>query len=182
MAKVGIIGGSGLYDIEGLSNKEEQDFFDTPFGKPSDRVMTGTLDGVEVVFLARQGRGHRISPSQINYRANIFEMKRLGVDAIISVSACGSLKEGIKPMDFVVPDQFINRTNRGREASFFTDGIVAHVSLAEPVSPELTAILIDSCKKAGATVHGQGTYINMEGPQFSTKAESRLYRSWGDRK
>lgn len=179
MKKIGIIGGSGLYQLEGIERVQDVTIVDTPFGRPSDHFMVGVLNGVEVVFLARHGRGHRISPSQINYRANIFEMKRMGVDAILSVSACGSLKEGIKPMDFVVPDQFIDRTNRGREASFFTDGIVAHVSLAEPVSPELTAILIDSCRKAKATVHGQGTYINMEGPQFSTKAESRLYRSWG---
>ena len=179
MAKVGIIGGSGLYNMEGLENVEDLTILDTPFGPPSDHFVTGTLQGVEVVFLARHGKGHHISPSEINYRANIFEMKRLGVDAIISVSACGSLKEEIRPMDFVVPDQFIDRTNRGREASFFTGGIVAHIAFADPVSPELTTVLIDSCQKVGATVHGKGTYVNMEGPQFSTKAESNLYRSWG---
>jgi len=179
MKKIGIIGGSGLYQLDGIERVEDVTIVDTPFGQPSDHFLTGILDGVEVVFIARHGRGHRISPSTINYRANIFEMKSMGVDAIISVSACGSLKEEIKPMDFVVPDQFVDRTNRGREASFFTEGIVAHVSLADPVSPELSAILVDSAKKAGATVHGTGTYINMEGPQFSTKAESRLYRSWG---
>ncbi len=179
MAKVGIIGGSGLYNMEGLQNVEDLTILDTPFGPPSDHFVTGTLEGVEVVFLARHGKGHHISPSEINYRANIFEMKRLGVDAIISVSACGSLKEEIRPMDFVVPDQFIDRTNRGREASFFTGGIVAHIAFADPVSPELTTVLIDSCKTVGATVHGKGTYVNMEGPQFSTRAESHLYRSWG---
>lgn len=179
MAKVGIIGGSGLYEIEGIENVQEVTIVDTPFGQPSDNFITGILDGVEVVFLARHGRGHRIGPSDINYRANIFEMKRLGVNAILSVSACGSLKEEIKPLDFVVPDQFIDRTNRTRQASFFTDGIVAHVALADPVSPELTQILIDAANEVGATVHQKGTYVNMEGPQFSTRAESNLYRSWG---
>ena len=179
MAKVGIIGGSGLYQIEGLKIKEDMTIVDTPFGPPSDHFMTGVLDGVEVVFLARHGRGHKISPSEINYRANIYEMKRLGVDAIISVSACGSLKEEIKPLDFVVPDQFVDRTNKAREASFFTQGIVVHVSFADPVSPELTKVLIDSAKQSGLRVHEKGTYINMEGPQFSTRAESNLYRSWG---
>jgi len=179
MKKIGIIGGSGLYQLEGLQQAEDVEILDTPFGRPSDRFHTGTLAGVEVVFLSRHGRGHHISPSEINYRANIFEMKRLGVNAIISVSACGSLKEELKPMDFVVPDQFIDRTNRGREASFFTGGIVGHVAMADPVSPELVDILIASVQEAGATVHKGGTYINMEGPQFSTKAESDLFRSWG---
>ena len=179
MAKVGIIGGSGLYKIEGIKDVEEVAILDSPFGSPSDKYITGVLEGVEVVFLARHGRGHHISPSEINYRANIFGMKKLGVNAIISVSACGSLREDIKPMDFVVPDQFVDRTNRNRDASFFTDGIVAHVAMAEPVAPELTKILIESAKKANATVHEKGTYVNMEGPQFSTKAESNLYRSWG---
>ncbi len=179
MAKIGIIGGSGLYHMEGIENVEEQSFMDTPFGQPSDSFKTGDFHGVEVVFLSRHGKGHRISPSDINYRANIFVMKRLGVKAIVSVSACGSLKEEIKPMDFVVPDQFLDRTNRCRQASFFSGGIVAHVPMAEPVSPELTRILIESCKKAGVTVHEKGTYVNMEGPQFSTKAESNLFRSWG---
>ena len=179
MSKIGIIGGSGLYEIEGLKIKEDLTVLDTPFGPPSDHFMRGVLDGVEVVFLARHGRGHRISPSEINYRANIYEMKRLDVDAIISVSACGSLKEEIRPLDFVVPDQFVDRTNKARESSFFTGGIVAHVSFADPVSPELTKILIESAVKAGVTVHAKGTYINMEGPQFSTRAESNLYRGWG---
>ncbi len=179
MSKIGIIGGSGLYKMEGLQDSEELMVWDTPFGPPSDHFMKGEIDGVEVVFVARHGRGHHISPSEINYRANIFELKRLGVEAIISVSACGSMKEEIRPMDFVVPDQFIDRTNKARESSFFTGGIVAHVSMADPVSPELTNVLVGCCKEFGATVHPRGTYLNMEGPQFSTKAESNLYRSWG---
>lgn len=179
MKKIGIIGGSGLYQLDGITNVEEVNVPDTPFGQPSDKFITGELDGVEIVFLARHGKGHHISPSTINYRANIFEMKRMGVHAIISVSACGSLKEELVPRDFVVPDQFIDRTCRTREASFFTDGIVAHVSLANPVSPELSKILVESGRESGATMHDGGTYINMEGPQFSTKAESNLYRSWG---
>lgn len=179
MTKIGIIGGSGLYKMEGVQASEDLMIMDTPFGQPSDHFMKGTIGGVEVIFLARHGRGHHISPSEINYRANIFEFKRLGVDAIISVSACGSLKEELKPMDFVVPDQFIDRTNKGRESSFFTNGIVAHVSMADPVSAELTKVLCESCVELGVTVHPKGTYINMEGPQFSTRAESNLYRSWG---
>lgn len=178
MPKIGIIGGSGLYHMDGIENVEEQAFIDTPFGPPSDSFKVGKFQGAEVVFLSRHGKGHRISPSEINYRANIFVMKRLGVKAIISVSACGSLKEEIKPMDFVVPDQFLDRTT-GRKASFFDDGIVAHVPMAEPVSPEITKILIDASRQAGVTVHEKGTYVNMEGPQFSTIAESNLYRSWG---
>jgi len=179
MAKVGIIGGSGLYELEGIENIEDVMIADTPFGQPSGHFMTGTLEEIEVVFLARHGKGHRISPSKINYRANIFEMKKMGVDAIISVSACGSLKEEMKPMDFVVPDQFVDRTNRGREATFFTEHIVAHVAMADPVCPKVSAALIDSAKKAEVTIHEKGTYVNMEGPQFSTKAESNLFRSWG---
>lgn len=179
MAKIGIIGGSGLYEMEGIEHVEDLTIPDTPFGPPSDHFMKGKLEGVDVVFLARHGRGHHISPSEVNYRANIFEMKRLGVDAIVSVSACGSLKEEIRPMDFVVPDQFIDRTNKARESSFFTGGIVAHVAMADPVSPELTEVLIECCQTTAVTVHGKGTYLNMEGPQFSTRAESFLYRSWG---
>lgn len=179
MAKIGIIGGSGLYEMEGIEHVEDLTIPDTPFGPPSDHFMKGKLEGVDVVFLARHGRGHHISPSEVNYRANIFEMKRLGVDAIVSVSACGSLKEEIRPMDFVVPDQFIDRTNKARESSFFTGGIVAHVAMADPVSPELTEVLIECCQTTGVMVHGKGTYLNMEGPQFSTRAESFLYRSWG---
>lgn len=179
MAKIGIIGGSGLYDIEGIEITEDVTIVDTPFGPPSGHFKTGRMGGTQVVFLARHGKGHHISPSQVNYRANIFEMKKLGVDAILSVSACGSLKEEIKPLDFIVPDQFVDRTFKARETSFFTDGIVAHVSMAEPVSKELTSILVNCSRKLGITIHEKGTYINMEGPQFSTKAESNLYRSWG---
>lgn len=179
MAKIGIIGGSGLYDIEGLEIIDDVTIIDTPFGPPSGHFKIGMMGRTEVVFLARHGKGHHISPSQVNYRANIFEMKKLGVDAILSVSACGSLREDIKPLDFIVPDQFVDRTFKSRETSFFTDGIVAHVSLAEPVSKELALILIESSHKLGIKIHENGTYINMEGPQFSTKAESNLYRSWG---
>lgn len=178
MAKVGIIGGSGLYDIEGLENRDIITL-GTPFGPPSENFHTGTLSGVDVVFLPRHGKGHHISPSEINFRANIFGMKKLGVDAILSVSACGSLKEDLKPMDFVIPDQFVDRTNRNRQATFFSDGIVAHVAFADPVSPEIADVLYESAKTAGVRVHKGGTYLNMEGPQFSTKAESHLYRRWG---
>ncbi len=178
MAVIGIIGGSGLYAMEGIKNVKEI-AVKTPFGSPSDRFVTGTLGGVKVVFLARHGRGHRFSPSEVNYRANIYGMKKLGVEAIVSVSACGSLREEMKPLDFVVPDQLVDRTNKTRETSFFTDGIVAHVGFAEPFAEELRKILIASAHEAGATVHSKGTYIVIEGPQFSTKAESHLYRSWG---
>jgi len=178
MAKVGVIGGSGLYQLEGLTNIEEQSLM-TPFGEPSSNFITGTLDNIDVVFLPRHGKGHRISPSEINYRANIFGMKKLGVDAIVSVSACGSLKENIKPMDFVIPDQFLDRTRGSRMATFFTEGIVAHVPFAEPISREIAEILSGTCQELGLTAHPKGTYVCMEGPQFSTKAESHLYRRWG---
>ena len=177
MAVIGVIGGSGLYEIEGLTNIEYKDV-DTPWGEPSDSFVVGTLNSTKMVFLPRHGRGHKIMPSNINYRANIYGMKTLGVDSIISVSAVGSMKEEIAPGDVVLPDQFIDFTKK-RQSSFFGEGVVAHVSMAEPVSPELTKVLIDSCKAVGVTVHASGTYLNMEGPQFSTKAESRLYRSWG---
>ena len=177
MATVGIIGGSGLYDIEGIEIVEERSLM-TPFGQPSCNFIIGKLGDTDVVFLPRHGKGHRISPSDINYRANIFGMKKLGVEAIVSVSACGSLKEELKPQDFVLPDQFIDRTNR-RISSFFTDGIVAHVAFADPISPEIKDIVFECATETGATVHNGGTYITMEGPQFSTKAESNLYRGWG---
>lgn len=176
MRTIGIIGGSGLYDIKGIRNIKEVKVI-TPFGKPSDVYISGTFEGVSVVFLPRHGRGHRISPSEINYRANIFGMKKLGVSAIISISACGSLKEELKPMDFVIPDQFIDRTYK-RCSTFFTDGIVAHVALAEPVCPKISHILFESAKALSVPVHRGGTYLNMEGPQFSTRAESFLYRQW----
>lgn len=178
MAKVGIIGGSGLYQMEGIAKVDEVSLL-TPFGEPSGNFMTGKIDGVEVAFLARHGKGHKISPSEINYRANIFAFKRLGVDAILSVSACGSLKEEMRPMDFVVPDQFLDWTRGKRQDTFFTGGIVAHVPMAHPVAPELRSILVESARELKLTVHDGGTYINMEGPQFSTLAESNLYRSWG---
>ena len=178
MATVGIIGGSGLYQIEGIAKVKEV-AVKTPFGAPSDKFITGELEGMPVVFLPRHGRGHRISPSEINYRANIYGMKKLGVQAIMSVSACGSLKEKYKPMDFVIPDQFLDRTRKGRMDTFFTDGIVAHVAFADPISKEIADILEQSAKKLKIKTHRGGTYVNMEGPQFSTKAESNLYRSWG---
>lgn len=179
MAKVGIIGGSGLYHIEGMKNVKEEQIFDTPFGQPSDKIVTGILNGVEVVFIARHGKGHKFSPTEVNYRANIFVMKELGVDAIVAVSACGSLQEEYKPMDFVVPDQFVDRTNKSRKSTFFENGLVAHVAFADPISPEIAEILVECGLEAGLTVHEGGTYLNMEGPQFSTRAESELYRSWG---
>ena len=178
MAIIGVIGGSGLYQIEGIEGVKEV-AVKTPFGDPSDKFMTGILEGTPVVFLPRHGRGHRISPSEINYRANMYGMKKLGVQAVISVSACGSLKEKYRPMDFVIPDQFLDRTRKGRADTFFTDGIVAHVAFADPLSPEIAGIIAQSAKALKIKAHCGGTYVNMEGPQFSTKAESNLYRSWG---
>lgn len=178
MGKIGIIGGSGFYNIEGIKNVKKV-VVSTPFGKPSDSFMTGILCGKEVVFLARHGKAHNVLPSEINYRANIYAMKKLGVEKIISVSACGSLKEEHKPLDIVIPDQFIDRTNIGRMMTFFGDGIVAHIPFADPVCPHLSGALAKAGGKVGANIHMGGTYINMEGPQFSTKAESKLYRSWG---
>ena len=176
--KIGIIGGSGFYNIDGLKGIKNVRV-KTPFGEASDEFVTGTLDGKEVVFLARHGRGHSILPSELNYCANIYGMKELGVERIISVSACGSLKEEIKPLDIVVPDQFIDRTNKARRMTFFGDGIVAHVGFSEPVCPQLSRALWDAGREEGAAMHMGGVYLNMEGPQFSTKAESHLYRSWG---
>ncbi len=177
MAIVGVIGGSGLYQIEGIQGVKEVSV-KTPFGAPSDKFITGTLSGTKVVFLPRHGRGHLISPSEINYRANIYGMKKLGVEAILSVSACGSLKEKYKPMDFVIPDQFLDRTRKGRVDTFFTGGIVAHVAFADPISKEIADVIDASAKKLKVKAHRGGTYVNMEGPQFSTKAESNLYRKW----
>lgn len=176
-ARVAVIGGSGLYQIEGLSDIEEVKV-NTPFGEPSDVIVIGTLSGVRVAFLPRHGRGHRISPSELPVRANIYALKSLGVERIISVSAVGSLKEEIAPLHLVIPDQLIDRT-RGRASTFFGGGIVAHVGMAEPFCPVLSRVLYEAAGRTGATVHFGGTYVVIEGPQFSTKAESRLYRSWG---
>ncbi len=178
VAKIGIIGGSGLYDIEGIANIKEVDL-DTPYGKPSDKLITGSLDSVELVFLPRHAKGHRINPSKINYRANIFAMKKLGVERIISLSACGSLKEEFKPLDFVIVDQFVDRTNQARPNTFFDSGGVVHVALAHPVCSDLSKILFETASELKLTAHPKGTYLCMEGPAFSTKAESELYRSWG---
>ena len=178
MATIGVIGGSGLYEIQGIKDVKEIEV-KTPFGDPSDKIITGVLEGTPVVFLPRHGKGHRISPTEINNRANIWAMKKLGVSAIISISAVGSLKLQIKPTDFVIPDQFIDRTAPRRHTTFFTEGIVAHVAMAEPISEELADILYEACQEVDVTAHKNGTYLNMEGPQFSTKAESNLYRSWG---
>ncbi len=178
MGKIGIIGGSGLYQIEGIKDVKEEALA-TPFGEPSDKFITGKIENKEVVFLPRHGKGHRIPPSEINYRANIYGMKKLGVERIISVTACGSLKEELKPMDFVVPEQFVDRTNHARQMSFFEKGIVAHIVFAHPVCSELGAVVYEAGKGLNLPIHKGGTYINMEGPAFSTLAESKLYRQWG---
>ncbi len=174
--KIGIIGGSGLYKIDGLKDIKEVKV-DTPFGKPSDDYIVGHLEGPEVVFLPRHGRGHRILPTELNYRANIYGMKKLGVEQIISISAVGSYKEELKPLDIVLPDQFVDRTNQARKTTFFGEGIVAHISFAEPVCPELKKAIYDAGNELGVTMHSNGTYLNMEGPAFSTKAESRLFKN-----
>jgi 5'-methylthioadenosine phosphorylase len=176
-AEIGIIGGSGLYAMPGLTDVRELRQ-QTPFGDPSDPYVLGTLEGRKVAFLARHGRGHRILPSELNFRANIYGFKQLGVERIVSVSAVGSLKEEHKPLDFVIPDQFFDRT-RHRVDTFFGDGVVAHISFADPVCPELAQAVEAACKKSGVTGKRGGTYLCMEGPQFSTKAESNVYRSWG---
>lgn len=176
-AKIGIIGGSGLYSMPGFTPQEEI-AIQTPWGEPSDHYMVGRLAGKEVAFLARHGRGHRISPSELNFRANIYGMKALGVERIISLSAVGSLKEEHRPLDFVIPDQFFDRT-RGRPSTFFGEGLVAHISFAHPVCPQLSDVLYQACRAAGVNAKKGGTYLCMEGPAFSTLAESNLYRSWG---
>ena len=175
-ATIGVIGGSGLYEMEGLTNVKSVRVA-TPFGKPSDDFLLGTLFGRRVAFLPRHGKGHRIMPTDINYRANIFGMKKLGVERIISVSAVGSMKENIKPGDIVVPDQFYDHTKH-RRSTFFGNGVVAHVGMADPVCSGLSAVLAQAGSTAGATVHRGGTYFCMEGPQFSTRAESLIYRTW----
>ena len=176
-AMIGIIGGSGLYHIEGLENIEEITI-DTPFGKPSDVYIKGTLSGKEVAFLPRHGRGHTILPSELNFRANILGFKKLGVEYIISVSAVGSMKEEYKPTDILIPDQFFDHT-KGRINTFFGNGLVAHIGLAEPTCLKLNDILFQAAKEVDCTIHKGGTYICIEGPQFSTKAESNIYRKWG---
>jgi len=176
-ARVAVIGGSGFYDMEGLSELEEVRQ-STPFGDPSDSIVLGTLEGVRVAFLPRHGKGHRILPTDVPARANIYALKSLGVEFIISVSAVGSLREELQPLHLVVPDQLIDRT-RGRAGTFFGDGLVAHVALAEPFCPVLSDIVYESARHVGATVHRGGTTVVMEGPAFSTRAESHLYRSWG---
>ena len=176
-AEIGIIGGSGLYSMPGFEAQEEANI-DTPFGRPSDNYVLGTLEGRHVAFLARHGRGHRLLPSELNFRANIYGMKLLGVERIISLSAVGSLKEEHRPLDFVIPGQFFDRT-RGRISTFFGDGLVAHISFADPICPELAEVVSGACHSAGVTVKNGGTYLCMEGPAFSTKAESNVYRSWG---
>lgn len=174
---VGVIGGSGLYRMEGLKKIREVEV-KTPFGKPSDKLIKGVLGQTELIFLPRHGKGHRWLPTEINFRANVFAMKKLGVGRIISVSAVGSLREEVAPGHIVVPDQFIDRTTQ-RPSSFFGKGIVAHVSLADPFCKDLSAKLADAATAEGAKVHARGTYLCMEGPQFSTRAESHLYRDWG---
>lgn len=174
---VGVIGGSGLYDMEGLTSTRSIRVR-TPFGPPSDAITVGTLDGIQVAFLSRHGRGHVLNPSAINYRANIFALKSLGVSHVISISAVGSMKESIHPGEVVAPNQFLDLTKR-RVSTFFDEGIVAHVAFGEPICAELRQALLAAGEKVGATVHRSGTYLCMEGPQFSTKAESRLYRQWG---
>jgi len=175
--QIGIIGGSGLYDMADVTDRKDI-ALTTPFGEPSGPYVIGTLRGRRVAFLARHGAGHRIPPSELNFRANIFGMKMLGVEYILSASAVGSLKDEYRPLDIVIPDQFFDRT-RGRASTFFGRGLAAHVAFAHPFCRILSGIAYDSGRAAGATVHKGGTYVCMEGPQFSTLAESKLYRSWG---
>ena len=174
---IGVIGGSGLYEIEGLTEVEEVRV-DTPFGDPSDALIKGRLGDKLLYFLPRHGRGHRILPTEINYRANIFALKLVGVSRVISVSAVGSMREHIVPGHIVVPDQFYDHT-RHRASTFFGEGLVVHVMFADPVCPDLAALLVQAGREVGATMHEGGTYLCMEGPQFSTRAESRIYRQWG---
>lgn len=178
-AKIGIIGGSGLYKMDALENVQEVKLT-TPFGDPSDALIVGRLEGAEVAFLARHGRNHHLLPSELPFRANIHAMKQLGVEYLISASAVGSLKEAVKPLDMVIPDQFIDRT-KNRVSTFFGDGLVAHIAFGDPVCPKLADVLtdaVDSLNLSESNLHRGGTYVCMEGPAFSTKAESNLYRSW----
>ena len=175
--RIGVIGGSGLYGMEGLKVEEERRIA-TPFGEPSDPFVIGELEGQRVAFLARHGKGHRLLPSELNYRANIYGFKTLGVEWLVSVSAVGSMKLEYQPTDIVVPDQFYDRT-RHRPDTFFGNGLVAHVSMAKPICARLLGVFVEEAKAAGCRVHKGGTYVCMEGPQFSTRAESEVYRSWG---
>lgn len=178
-AKIGIIGGSGLYQMPELKDVEEVSV-ETPFGPPSDAFIVGTLEGVRVAFLPRHGRGHRLLPTELPFRANVYAMKTLGVERILSASAVGSLQERYAPLDMVIPDQFFDRTRaRAKESTFFGEGIVAHITFAHPVCKDLGDVLEESCRAAEVNAHRGGTYICMEGPAFSTKAESHVYRSWG---
>jgi len=176
-AQIGIIGGSGLYSMPGFEAHNEVTI-DTPWGRPSANYVVGTLAGKPVAFLARHGRGHRLMPSDLNFRANIYGMKSLGVERILSLSAVGSLKEEHRPLDFVIPDQFFDRT-RGRVSTFFGDGLVAHISFADPVCPQLSSVVYEAARASAVNAKKGGTYLCMEGPAFSTKAESNVYRSWG---
>lgn len=175
--KIGVIGGSGIYDIEGITETRKQKI-STPFGDPSDTIVIGNLEGIPVAFLPRHGRGHFIMPSELNSRANIYALKSLGVEQIVSISACGSLKEELKPRDIVIPDQLFDRT-RQRPYTFFGEGIVAHIGFANPYCPELSQTLYQAAKDLRFSVHLGGTYVCIEGPQFSTKAESKVFRSLG---
>jgi 5'-methylthioadenosine phosphorylase len=176
-AEIGIIGGSGLYSMPGFEMQQEV-HVQTPWGDPSDAYIVGKLGGKDVVFLARHGRGHRLTPSELNFRANIYGMKKLGVSRIISLSAVGSLKEMHKPLDFVLPDQFFDRT-RGRVSTFFGEGLVAHISFSHPICPQLSDVVFAACHESGVEAVKGGTYLCMEGPAFSTLAESNVYRGWG---
>ncbi|MGQ9468199.1 MAG: S-methyl-5'-thioadenosine phosphorylase [Anaerolineae bacterium] len=175
--RIGVIGGSGLYSMEGLSDVEERRI-STPFGDPSDVIVIGSLEGVRVAFLARHGRGHRIMPTEVNYRANIYALKTLGVEQVISISACGSLREHIHPGEIVIPDQLFDFTKK-RAYTFFGNGLVAHIGVADPFCPRLSAMLADAVEAAGGRVHRGGRFITIEGPRFSTKGESFTYRAWG---
>jgi len=175
VAQIGVIGGSGLYEMSGLTSIREL-AVKTPFGNPSDKIVVGTLLGKRVAFLARHGRGHRILPGELNFRANIYAMKMLGVERIISVSAVGSLQENLRPGEFLVPDQFFDGT-KGRVSTFFGNGLVAHVAFDKPTCPQLSTVLADACVSVAVPVHRRGTYINMEGPQFSTLAEAHFHRA-----
>lgn len=175
--RIGVIGGSGLYEMDGLENVREE-HVTTPWGDPSDNLIIGSFGGVELVFLPRHGRGHRFNPSEVNYRANIFALKQAGVEWVISVSAVGSLRADVAPGDIVIIDQFIDKTFK-RQSTFFEKGIVAHVGFGDPVCPTLRGFLLQAARDAGARIHDGGTYVCMEGPAFSTRAESNLHRSWG---